>query len=51
MSFDTASGIAFVAFGQVLRSIAMIHAATSFSHTVAYRKLDSHTLVTDGIYS
>ena len=29
----------------------MIHAATSFSHHVAYRKLDSHTLVTTGVYA
>lgn len=28
----------------------MIHAAASFSHTVAFRKLQDHVLVTDGIY-
>lgn len=28
----------------------MIHAATNFSHQVAYRKADHHSLVTDGIY-
>ncbi|KAI0347229.1 prenyl cysteine carboxyl methyltransferase Ste14 [Trametopsis cervina] len=40
-----------VVVGQALRSIAMIHAATNFSHAVAYNKLDTHVLVTDGIYS
>lgn len=44
-------GIALVFVGQALRSSAMIHAATSFSHAVAYQKLPNHTLVTDGIYA
>jgi len=43
-------GIVLVVLGQVLRSIAMIHAATNFSHAVAYRKREDHILVTDGIY-
>ena len=37
--------------GQTLRSSAMIHASTNFSHLVAFKKLDSHQLVTDGIYA
>ena len=44
------TGIVFVVFGQVLRSVAMIHAATNFSHSVAYYKVEGHRLVTDGIY-
>ncbi|KAH9482568.1 Protein-S-isoprenylcysteine O-methyltransferase [Psilocybe cubensis] len=44
-------GILMVIVGQTLRSSAMIHASTSFSHTVAFHKRDSHKLVTDGIYS
>ena len=36
--------------GQALRSTAMIHASTNFSHTVAFQKRDTHRLVTDGIY-
>ena len=44
-------GIALVIVGQILRSGAMIHAGTSFSHTVAFRKLPDHVLVTDGIYA
>ncbi|KAI0081712.1 ICMT-domain-containing protein [Panus rudis PR-1116 ss-1] len=44
-------GLVFVFLGQALRSAAMIHASTSFSHQVAFRKLRSHTLVTDGVYA
>lgn len=40
-----------VALGQVVRSAAMIHANTNFSHAVAYRKREQHRLVTDGIYA
>lgn len=36
--------------GQALRSAAMIHAATNFSHSVAFHKRDTHQLVTNGIY-
>jgi protein-S-isoprenylcysteine O-methyltransferase Ste14 len=43
-------GIVLAVFGQVLRSVAMIHASTNFSHTVAFRKRDNHQLVTDGVY-
>lgn len=44
-------GVVLVLVGQVLRSGAMIHAATNFSHQVAFRKAESHQLVTDGIYA
>ncbi|KAF8076508.1 Isoprenylcysteine carboxyl methyltransferase family-domain-containing protein [Lyophyllum atratum] len=47
----TPIGIAFVIAGQLLRSIAMIHASTNFSHSVAFRKRDTHKLVTDGVYA
>ncbi|TCD68210.1 hypothetical protein EIP91_011382 [Steccherinum ochraceum] len=50
-TYIVALGVILVLFGQVLRSGAMIHASTNFSHTVAFRRLKSHTLVTDGIYS
>lgn len=43
-------GILLVIVGQTLRSTAMIHAATSFSHSVQFRKLETHTLVTSGVY-
>jgi protein-S-isoprenylcysteine O-methyltransferase len=36
--------------GQVLRSVAMIQAASNFSHQVAFRKVESHQLVTHGVY-
>lgn len=35
---------------QILRSMAMIHASTNFSHMIAYRHRDGHVLVTHGIY-
>jgi len=44
-------GMTLVVIGQVLRSSAMIHAGISFSHAIAFKKLDTHVLVTDGIYS
>jgi protein-S-isoprenylcysteine O-methyltransferase Ste14 len=40
-----------VVTGQTLRSTAMIHASSNFSHVVAFRKKDDHVLVTDGIYA
>ena len=39
-----------VLVGQALRSAAMIHASTNFSHTVAFQKRNTHRLVTDGVY-
>ncbi|KAJ6598951.1 Isoprenylcysteine carboxyl methyltransferase family-domain-containing protein [Mycena vulgaris] len=50
-SYVSLVGIAMVVVGQGLRSGAMIQASTNFSHAVAFRKRDSHTLVTDGIYA
>ncbi|KAJ6515783.1 ICMT-domain-containing protein [Mycena sanguinolenta] len=44
-------GVTLVLIGQALRSGAMIHASTNFSHAVAFRKRPSHVLVTDGIYA
>ncbi|TDL29475.1 protein-s-isoprenylcysteine O-methyltransferase [Rickenella mellea] len=44
-------GIAMTIFGQCLRSIAMIHASTNFSHMVAFHKANDHQLVTSGVYS
>ncbi|KDR83633.1 hypothetical protein GALMADRAFT_55552 [Galerina marginata CBS 339.88] len=43
-------GIVMVIVGQFLRSTAMIHASTNFSHSVAFQKRDTHRLVTDGVY-
>lgn len=48
---DEFIGMVLVLVGQALRSTAMIHAATNFSHAVAFRKLDTHQLVTDGVYA
>ncbi|KII95073.1 hypothetical protein PLICRDRAFT_25696 [Plicaturopsis crispa FD-325 SS-3] len=44
-------GIVMVVVGQALRSAAMIHASTNFSHSVAFRKAEAHRLVTDGVYA
>lgn len=44
-------GLILVISGQVIRSTAMIHAAQSFSHALAYAKKEDHVLVTDGIYA
>lgn len=44
-------GIIMVTAGQFLRSTAMIHASTNFSHSVAFRKRETHKLVTDGVYA
>jgi protein-S-isoprenylcysteine O-methyltransferase len=49
-SLTLRKGIVLAVFGQILRSVAMIHASTNFSHTVAFRKRDNHQLVTDGVY-
>lgn len=44
------TGVILVIVGQALRSTAMIHAASNFSHVMAFRKQEGHVLVTDGIY-
>ncbi|KAK4092635.1 hypothetical protein Purlil1_3256 [Purpureocillium lilacinum] len=44
-------GFAMVLVGQVVRSVAMLHAGVSFNHHVQTDKAESHTLVTKGIYS
>ena len=43
-------GMAMIVLGQMLRSAAMIHASTNFSHLVALYKQHDHKLVTDGVY-
>lgn len=44
-------GLLLLVCGQFLRSLAMIHASTNFSHAVAYAKRDDHELVTRGVYA
>ncbi|KAG5984762.1 hypothetical protein E4U55_003274 [Claviceps digitariae] len=44
-------GLTMVLLGQLVRSSAMLHAGTSFNHTVQTRKASSHTLVTTGVYA
>lgn len=45
------TGLAILILGQVVRSLAMVHAAGNFSHEVAMRRRADHELVTDGIYA
>ncbi|KAK5989957.1 Protein-S-isoprenylcysteine O-methyltransferase [Cladobotryum mycophilum] len=48
--FLLALGIVFTVAGQVVRSAAMLHAGASFNHHIQTKKVESHTLVTTGIY-
>ena len=48
---ESYAGIVLVIIGLALRSMAMIHAATNPSHAIAWKKLEKHKLVTDGIYA
>ncbi|KAJ3322132.1 hypothetical protein HDV06_003583 [Boothiomyces sp. JEL0866] len=43
-------GVLTVILAQALRSSAMIHAKSNFTHQIEFEKKDSHVLVTDGIY-
>jgi len=43
-------GMAMTLLGQFLRSTAMIHASSNFSHQIVTRKEDDHKLVTTGVY-
>ncbi len=45
------TGLLITLAGQALRSLAMVHAAANFSHSVAYRKREDHELVTRGVYA
>ncbi|KAG8953723.1 hypothetical protein FRC04_001927 [Tulasnella sp. 424] len=49
--FVSQVGIIVTLVSHALRSGAMIHAATSFSHAVMFKKEETHVLVTDGIYA
>ncbi|KAF9226568.1 ICMT-domain-containing protein [Gyrodon lividus] len=49
--YISAIGILLVFAGQALRTTAMVHASTNFSHSVAFRKRESHQLVTEGVYA
>ena len=44
-------GLTMVAFGILIRSIAMITAASNFSHNIWKDLSDGHKLVTEGVYS
>ncbi|TFA99498.1 Protein-S-isoprenylcysteine O-methyltransferase [Trichoderma ghanense] len=43
-------GLALVVVGQVVRSLAMLHAGASFNHHIQTKKAQTHLLVTTGIY-
>ncbi|KAK9458550.1 Isoprenylcysteine carboxyl methyltransferase family-domain-containing protein [Lipomyces oligophaga] len=44
-------GLFLVVLGQLVRSLAMIHASSNFSHIIETNQRQSHELVTTGIYS
>lgn len=44
-------GLAAILIGQVTRSLAMVQAGTSFTHTIQHQRRDDHVLVKSGIYS
>jgi protein-S-isoprenylcysteine O-methyltransferase len=44
-------GLGIVVFGQVIRTLAMVHASASFSHHIAVMKKSDHVLVTSGVYA
>ncbi|KAH0490576.1 hypothetical protein TgHK011_002038 [Trichoderma gracile] len=43
-------GLALVVVGQLVRSLAMLHAGASFNHHIQTKKAQTHLLVTTGIY-
>ncbi|KAJ1894578.1 farnesyl cysteine-carboxyl methyltransferase [Kickxella alabastrina] len=45
-----AIGLVFAVAGQLIRTLAMITAKTSFNHYIANRREQDHTLITHGIY-
>lgn len=49
--YTIAFGMAVVATGQIIRSIAMMQAGVSFNHIPAKSKKTDHVLVTKGLYS
>lgn len=44
-------GLLLTLVGQVVRSLAMLHAGASFNHEVQWVKADCHVLVTNGVYA
>lgn len=44
-------GLALTVLGQVVRSLAMVHAGANFNHHVQSQRKDGHVLVTEGVYS
>ncbi|CAG8651596.1 5477_t:CDS:2 [Funneliformis caledonium] len=44
-------GFSVMVIGQLVRSLAMWHAKSNFSHTIVYHKEKDHNLVTNGIYA
>ncbi|KAK7203640.1 protein-s-isoprenylcysteine O-methyltransferase [Myxozyma melibiosi] len=44
-------GLTAILLGQAIRSLAMIHASSNFSHLIVHQREDSHKLVKTGLYS
>ncbi|KTW27930.1 protein-S-isoprenylcysteine carboxyl O-methyltransferase [Pneumocystis jirovecii RU7] len=43
-------GFVIACFGQICRTLSMIHATQNFSHKISLKKVKEHVLVTNGIY-
>ncbi|KAJ1942304.1 farnesyl cysteine-carboxyl methyltransferase [Linderina macrospora] len=46
----TCAGLILAAFGQTMRTLAMVTAKSSFNHYIANRKESDHQLITHGVY-
>lgn len=51
IKYQVLLGLAMMLVGQVIRSIAMAQAGTSFTHTIQRHRREEHRLIKDGIYS
>ena len=49
-NFNKGLGILLILSGQVIRSLAMLHAGSNFTHLIAETKAATHQLCTSGIY-
>lgn len=50
INYVSCMGVLLCMIGEFIRKVAMWHAASAFTHQIAYRKNKNHSLITDGIY-
>ncbi|EEP75966.1 hypothetical protein UREG_00813 [Uncinocarpus reesii 1704] len=51
IKYQVMLGLALMVVGQIVRSLAMVQAGVSFTHTIQHHRREEHRLVKDGIYS